>query len=325
MAKKIVAALISVVLLFSVMVSAEQIQIEPKFMPISSNSLLAFRGIVNGSVLESQYTYGGTYNPLILACESPNEWDFGIAAVGYDLGKSFPAGTKFEFSCGGWYNKSYSFSSLEMYAALDCPTSIASYDGYLASRSKLDPVSTNGAIQTSNGNYKARLFNGSYILPTSSRYIYLVFEISLSSVRNGGTYLGVSCSSISYEGNTDTEANANNKGGGAVDTVMEAINLNVDVYGGALNSLVSAVSYSGTDAVLPIPAIKIPAFDVTGGEIELLSAQSYDFSEAINMVPASIMLLVRSLLTAALIWFSVKELVGFIQYFLTLRGGGVDE
>lgn len=262
MAKKIALALISVLLLFSVMVSAEQIQIEPKYMPLSSNSLLALRGIVNGSVLENQYTYGGTYNPLILACESANVWDTGLAAVCYDLGKSFPAGTKFDLSCGGWYRKNYSFSSLEMYASLDCPTSIVSYDGYLASRSKLDPVSTDGAIQTSNGLYKARLFRGSYTLPTSSRYIYLVFEISLSSVLNGGSYLGVSCSSISYEGNTDTEANANNKGNGAVDSVLDAINLNTAVYGSALSDLVQAVSYAGTDAVLPIPAIKIPALRV---------------------------------------------------------------
>lgn len=325
MAKKIVAALISVVLLFSVVASAEQIQIEPKFLPVGSNSLLAFRGVINGSVLEKQYTYGGTYNPLVLVCESANEWDTGVVAVGYDLGKSFPAGTKFELSCGGWYSKSYSFSSLEMYAALDCPTSIASYDGYLASRSKLDPVSTDGAIQTSNGNYKARLFKGSYTLPTSSRYIYLVFEISLSSVRNGGTYLGVSCSSISYEGNTDTEVNANNKGNGAVDSVMDAVNLNTSIYTGALSGLVQAVSYAGTDAVLPIPAIKLPALGADGVELELMPERTYDFADAFAMVPSQILLLVRSLATAALVWFAVKEVVGFIQYFLTLRGGETSE
>lgn len=325
MAKKIVVGVVSVLLLFSVMVSAEQIQIELKYMPLSSNSLLALRGVVNGSVLENQYTYGGTYNPLILACESANEWDTGVAAVCYDLGKSFPAGTKFEFSCGGWYRKNYSFSTLEMYAALDCPTSIASYDGYLASRSKLDPVSTDGAIQTSNGLYKARLFKGSYTLPTSSRYIYLVFEISLSSVVNGGTYLGVSCSSISYEGNIDTEANANNKGNGAVDSVMEAINLNTAVYGSALSDLVQAASYNGTDAVLQIPAIKLPALGSGGVEVDLMSAMSYDFSDAFSMVPPSLLLLMRSLLSAGLVWFAVKELVGLIQYFLTLRGGESDE
>lgn len=325
MAKKIVAALIGFVLLFSVMVSADQIQIDPKFSLTQYNSLIGFTDMISGNCLEKQYTYGGAYNPLILACESAVRWVEGLATVRYDLGQEFPAGTTFQISCGGWYNKNYSFTSVNMYASSVCPVSEDSYWEFVASRSALDPVSDDGAIQTTNGQYKARLYNGSYTLPLKSRYIYLVFDIYLSSARNGGVYLGVSCGSISYEGNPDTEANANNKGGGAVDTVMEAINLNVDVYGGALNSLVSAVSYSGTDAVLPIPAIKIPAFDVTGGEIELLSAQSYDFSEAINMVPASIMLLVRSLLTAALIWFSVKELVGYIQYFLTLRGGGVDE
>lgn len=325
MAKKIVASLIGFALLFSVMVSAEQIQIEPKFSVMQYNSLIGFTDMISGNCLLDQYTYGGLYNPLILACSDTVRWVEGLAAVRYDLGQEFPAGTTFQISCGGWYNKNYSFTSLNMYASSVCPVSESSYWEFVASRSALDPVSDEGAIETTNGQYKARLYNGSYTLPLKSRYIYLVLDIYLSSVRNGGVYLGVSCGSISYEGNPDTEANANNKGGGAVDTVMEAINLNVDVYGGALNSLVSAVSYSGTDAVLPIPAIKIPAFDATGGEIELLSSQSYDFSEAINMVPASILLLVRSLLTAALIWFSVKELVGFIQYFLTLRGGGVDE
>ena len=325
MAKKIVALLVSAVLFFSVMVSAEQIQIEPEFLPVGSNSLLALRGVVNGSVLEQQYTYGGTYNPLVLACASANEWDTGVAAVGYDLGKSFPAGTKFDLFCGGWYRKNYSFSSLDMYASLDCPTSIVSYSDYLASRSKLDPVSTDGAIQTSNGTYKARLFKGSYTLPASSRYIYLVFEISLSSVLNGGIYLGVSCSSISYEGNLDTEANANNKGNGAVDSVLDAINLNTAVYGSALSDLVQAVSYAGTDAVLPIPAVKIPAFEGVTGDIELISSRDFDFSDYIQMLPAALLLLVRSLLSVGLVWYAVKEVVGFIQYFLTLRGGGSDE
>ena len=325
MAKKIVVAGILVALFFSLMASADQIHIDPKFGTMEFNSLVAFTDMISGNCLESQYTYGGVYNPLVLSCSSSVRWVEGLAAVRYDLGQEFSAGTTFDISCGGWYSKNYSFTSLNMYASSVCPVSEDSYWEFVGSRSALNPVSEEGAIQTSNGNYKGRLYNGSYTLPVKSRYIYLVFDIYLSAVRNGGVYLAVSCGSVSYDGSLDTESNANNKGGGAVDTVMEAINLNVDVYGGALNSLVSAVSYSGTDAVLPIPAIKIPAFDATGGEIELLSSQSYDFSEAINMVPASILLLVRSLLTAALIWFSVKELVGFIQYFLTLRGGGVDE
>lgn len=43
------------------------------------------------------------------------------------------------------------------------------------------------------------------------------------------------------------------------------------------------------------------------------------------MLPASLLLLVRSLVSVGLVWYAVKEVVGFIQYFLTLRGGDSDE
>lgn len=324
MAKKVLIFVCCFVLFLCPLVSADVVRRDVVIYKSSTPNFAGNCGLYVGGVptdvRTSAYYYGGTYDPLIVINEKASVWSTALVNVLYRFDHQIKAGTSLDIRAIGWRNHSYVPTSSRMIVSTVPFSNSTDYFGN-AGQLSLDGL---GDVSTSNGVYHGSSFSGSYTLQSDADYLWLAYEVTVPQ-RNGGCYLGLSLSGVSYTVDTDTEANANDKGGGAVDTVMEAINLNVDVYGGALNSLVSAVSYSGTDAVLPIPAIKIPAFDATGGEIELLSSQSYDFSEAINMVPASILLLVRSLLTAALIWFSVKELVGFIQYFLTLRGGGVDE
>lgn len=326
MAKKVLIVLVCFVLLLCPLAAADRVHVVPQFGTSEYNLLCGFYGsdgwLVN--VLDSQYTYGGQYNPLILACSSAIKWQDAIAVVRWDLGSEVPAGTHLAIQCGGWYKSSYSLGFSGMWVSSAPLRSVADYNNYLAVRSELQPISGD-PLRSDNGVYRGRLYSGSYTLSASSRYIYLVFQITLDSSVTTGVYMGMHCNSVDYEGNGDTESGANDRGNSAVDSVMEAINLNTAAYGSALSGLVQAASYNGTDVVLQLPAVKLPALGAGGVEVDLMPASSYDFSDAISMVPSTVLLLVRSLLTAALVWFAVKELVGLIQYFLTLRGGASDE
>lgn len=116
---------------------------------------------------------------------------------------------------------------------------------------------------------------------------------------------------------SETEDSGNNNQKEAQDAIPK-------VDGGFLNSLKSlanSLSYDGTEAVLPIPAMYIPA--IAGQEqIDLLSAQNYDMSQAISdYIPSNLLQVLRYFLTIALVLFCVYELYGLIQYVLTLKGG----
>lgn len=326
MAKKIVIVFACLALLLCPLAAADRVHVVPQFGTSEYNLLCGFYGsdgwLVN--VLDSQYTYGGQYNPLIMICQQQVKWQDAIAVVRWDLGAEVPAGTHLAIQCGGWYNSSYTLDFSGMWVSSAPLRSVADYNNYLGARSELQRVSSD-YVKTDNGRYYGQLYSGSYTLSVSTRYIYLVYQITLTASRSGGVYLGMHCNSVDYEGNADTESGANDRGNSAVDSVMEAININTAAYGSALSGLVQAASYNGTDAVLQLPAVKLPALGAGGVEVDLMPASSYDFSDAISMVPSTVLLLVRSLLTAALIWFAVKELVGLIQYFLTLRGGASDE
>lgn len=80
-----------------------------------------------------------------------------------------------------------------------------------------------------------------------------------------------------------------------------------------------------TDCVIKFPAIAIPAIEPYFNKVELLSAQDIDMSTYIQMMPETILLLLQSLLTVALILYCFKELYGWISYALTLKGGSSNE
>lgn len=89
----------------------------------------------------------------------------------------------------------------------------------------------------------------------------------------------------------------------------------------AIQKFAEAASYNGTEAKLPIPAIKMPAIPGLIPSVTILGAQSLDFGEYVKLIPENIMTLVQSLLTAALIIYCFKELYDTVQYVLTLKGG----
>lgn len=97
-------------------------------------------------------------------------------------------------------------------------------------------------------------------------------------------------------------------------------------FGTSLKSFVQSMSYNGTEALLPIPRLYIPAMSNVTDEITLMNEQNYDMSAAINQyLPDTLLQLIRHLFTIALILYCVYELYGLIQYVLTLRKGGKEE
>lgn len=89
----------------------------------------------------------------------------------------------------------------------------------------------------------------------------------------------------------------------------------------SMGSLVNVLSYDGTECVLTIPALTIPAIEPHFSEFTVLEPQQLDFEQYINMMPPNLLLLIRSLLTGALIVYCFKELYGVISYFFVLKGG----
>lgn len=104
-----------------------------------------------------------------------------------------------------------------------------------------------------------------------------------------------------------------------VDQILDALpDPSTDVLA-ALKGLTDATAYTGTDAVLPIPAIVLPGIDGLFPETEIWGGAQFDFGEYISMLPSTLLTLVQSLFTIAIVLFCVYELKGVISYCLTLR------
>lgn len=171
----------------------------------------------------------------------------------------------------------------------------------------------------------------SFISPTSWKVMQIYFEnISISSVGNQeiidnqdkNTQEIIDNQNDLYDKEKDETQQAGN------DNQKDAQDAIPKVDGGFLNALknlATSLGYNGTEAVLPIPALYIPAV-ADNAKIDLLEAQDYDMSQAISdYVPNNILNLLKYLLTIALILFCVYELYGLIQYVLTLKGGSKNE
>lgn len=90
--------------------------------------------------------------------------------------------------------------------------------------------------------------------------------------------------------------------------------------GAAFSGLASSMSYTGTTAKLAVPAVHMPGIDGLYDGFVLMQPQEIDFEVYFDMLPDQLLLLVQSLLTAALIIFCCKELYDTIQYVMTLKG-----
>lgn len=117
------------------------------------------------------------------------------------------------------------------------------------------------------------------------------------------------------------KAEADSSGNSAVDDLTEAVPDYSEQFIEALREFASAFSYEGTEAVLPIPSIKIPCIPGLIPETVIFDGEDLDFGDYIVLLPSGLLLLVQSLLTIALIVYCFKELYDAISYVLTLRRG----
>lgn len=110
-------------------------------------------------------------------------------------------------------------------------------------------------------------------------------------------------------------------GEGSVDGVSGAIEDKSEGFIAALGNLIQTMSYTGTECAWSFPSIKLPAIEGVMPEYTLTEEKPIDFEFWVEKVPSQILLLIRSLLTIALIVYCFKELYSTISYVLTLKGG----
>lgn len=88
---------------------------------------------------------------------------------------------------------------------------------------------------------------------------------------------------------------------------------------GALKGLTDAMSYTGTEAVIPIPGITLPGIDGLIPRTQIWGGVDFDLGEYVAMMPDKLLSLVRSLFTIAIVLFCAYELKGIVSYCLTLK------
>lgn len=118
---------------------------------------------------------------------------------------------------------------------------------------------------------------------------------------------------------------ASDAGDSAAGELMDIIPNESEGFMTAIQSLVSSMSYNGTEAKLPIPAIVLPEISGVMDELQLTDELEIDFGYWIEKLPSDILQLVRILCTIALIGYCFKELYSTISYAMTLKGGGGGE
>ncbi len=82
---------------------------------------------------------------------------------------------------------------------------------------------------------------------------------------------------------------------------------------GALNTLVSVLSYEGTAAVLTTPRVYLPAMNNVTQEVLLLGSQEINFEEYIALMPSYVIALIQALFDVAIVGFCMKELIEMVQ------------
>lgn len=88
---------------------------------------------------------------------------------------------------------------------------------------------------------------------------------------------------------------------------------------GALGGLTSSMSYTGTSCAWEFPEVRLPAIAGVMDEVVLINSQPIDFTQWVNAIPSSVLLVIQSVLTIGLIVYCFKELYDTIAYVLTLR------
>lgn len=125
-----------------------------------------------------------------------------------------------------------------------------------------------------------------------------------------------------FEGLNAGEKNEALQGGQAgIDGVIDVVPDFSGEFVGALTDFSGVLGYEGTAAVLVVPPLTIPAVQNLVPEYQLIGEQRVDLEKYVAMVPEGLLLLIRSLLTLALIAYCPKEFYDTIEYIITLKGG----
>lgn len=120
----------------------------------------------------------------------------------------------------------------------------------------------------------------------------------------------------------DKEQNAaTNQGNSSISDVIDVIpDISADILE-AFSSLMSAVSYEGTECKLVIPAISLPALDGICDEIAISEPLEVDLGYWVDQMPVELMAIVRSLFTAGLVIYCCKEVYSLFEYAISLKWG----
>ena len=114
---------------------------------------------------------------------------------------------------------------------------------------------------------------------------------------------------------------AKQEGNSSADELAEAIPDYSDGFMDALRGFAGSMTYTGTEAKLIIPTVRFPELPGVVPAFTIMEQTSVDFGDYIAMMPEWLLLLVRSLLTVALIVYCFRQLYSTVEYVLTLRGG----
>lgn len=108
----------------------------------------------------------------------------------------------------------------------------------------------------------------------------------------------------------------------AVNGIISGIDDKGPGFFNAIQGLVQALSYNGTEAKWNFPEVKLPKIEGAWEELVLIQSQEIDFNFWFDKIPVVVINLVRALSTILLVVFCFRELYSTIQYVMTLRGGG---
>ena len=114
------------------------------------------------------------------------------------------------------------------------------------------------------------------------------------------------------------KAEASEGGQSAADELAGALPNESQGFMTAISRLADSMSYNGTEAKLPVPAIDIPAIPGLFDGFRVMEPQTVDFGFWVKKMPDAVLTCVQVVCTLGLIVFCFKELYGLISYAMTL-------
>lgn len=122
------------------------------------------------------------------------------------------------------------------------------------------------------------------------------------------------------------KSEANSTGSDGVGDISSAVPDHSEGLLQAFKNLTKSMIHENTDCELSIPTIGIPAIKpFINDEIVLLEKQSFDIGDYFEMIPDTVLTLVRAVLTLGLMIYCFKELYTMLKLIFTAKGDGTDE